>query len=111
MITLVRTVQTSCACPAQWDAWDAEGNYYYLRFRNGVGTVQNLDRAGPDYTSSVVARFVDDDPWNGHIELEDFAARAGIALAPKLEQVGFTEYFHEVVAAAHAEVSEEGAEQ
>ena len=39
-VTLVRAVQTCVACPSQWDAWDADGNYYYLRYRSGHGSVR-----------------------------------------------------------------------
>ncbi|MCB0485997.1 MAG: hypothetical protein KDC47_07370 [Flavobacteriaceae bacterium] len=34
-IKLTKITKTSFACPAQWDAWDEEGNYYYFRFRHG----------------------------------------------------------------------------
>lgn len=98
MITIVRAVQTSVACPAQWDAWDAEGRYYYLRFRYGNGTVQAMDDSEDrNYLADPVASFTDDDQWNGTIELEEFAQRAGIALSPRLESKGFGEYFAEAV--------------
>ena len=32
--------QTCNACPSQWDAWDAEGNYYYIRYRWGTLLVE-----------------------------------------------------------------------
>ncbi len=35
MVTITRLVQTCEACPSQWDGWDAEGNYYYFRYRHG----------------------------------------------------------------------------
>lgn len=46
-LTLVRVVQTSSACPSQWDAWDADGNYYYLRYRHAHGTVER--HSGPEW--------------------------------------------------------------
>jgi hypothetical protein len=107
MIILVRTVQTSSACPAQWDAWDADGNYYYLRFRHGHGTVQAMDEQNPNYQSGLVAHFIDDDPWNGSIELADFAARAAIGLSTDLEEKGFAEYFNEALTTAIDEVGDE----
>lgn len=96
MITIVRAVQTCAACPAQWDSWDAEGNYYYLRFRHGHGTVQTMEAPGSgDYWAEPVASFTDDDPWNGTIELEEFAERAGIALSPHLRLKSYGQYFVE----------------
>lgn len=43
MITLVKLVQTCAAYPSQWDGWDAEGNYYYIRYRYGILTVEKGD--------------------------------------------------------------------
>lgn len=84
MITIVRAVRTCRACPAQWDAWDADGQYYYLRFRFGHGTVEAA--ASPeDYMtgteSRVVAEFEHGDGLLGEIELTEFAELAGLALA------------------------------
>ena len=39
VIVLDRIVQTCNACPSQWDAWDTEGNYYYIRYRWGFLSV------------------------------------------------------------------------
>ena len=99
MITIVRAIQTSSACPSQWDAWDADGQYYYLRFRHGHGTVQAMNRDEPDYQSELVGHFQDDDPWNGSIELEEFVERAGLALSPRIEYKGFGQYFAEALEA------------
>jgi hypothetical protein len=33
MIKIVKVDQTCGACPSQWDMWDAEDNYYYVRYR------------------------------------------------------------------------------
>lgn len=86
-LTLARVVETCSACPSQWDAWTVDGHYLYLRYRGGVGTVDAYDAPGPDGWTRVpdgaVARFEDpDDPLNGCISLEEFCARAGLALAP-----------------------------
>lgn len=85
-ITLARVVQTCGACPSQWDAWTADGQYLYLRYRFGVGTVDAYD--GPDSDSwdvapdGHVAQFEDvDEPLNGTIELAEFCERAGLQLA------------------------------
>lgn len=32
---LAKLVKTLSACPSQWDGWDADGNYYYVRYRHG----------------------------------------------------------------------------
>lgn len=48
---LVRVVQTCPACPSQWNAWDAAGQYYYLRYRGGRGTVETA-ASEQDYMDS-----------------------------------------------------------
>lgn len=76
IITITRAVQTCAACPSQWDAWDQDGRYLYLRFRHGHGTAR---REGTD--RGLVAEFSTGDSYDGVISLEDFAARAGFQLA------------------------------
>ena len=112
-ITLVRAVQTSIACPSQWDAWDADGNYYYLRYRHGCGEMrryksenwtdapwrENPDdgqpgwaiRGNTDYIATV-ALFDYGDPLDGVIDLADFAELAGIKLAPGIMYSGFGDH-------------------
>lgn len=100
MITIVRTVQTSIACPSQWDAWDADGNYYYLRYRHGCGAVrQYRDENWTDRTyeeavgdGRTVASFEHGDPLDGTISLPEFAELAGIMLAENLAETGFGDY-------------------
>lgn len=89
-IVLVKVVETCVACPWQWDAWDADGQYYYMRHRHGTGTVHA--EPGPDestwtsfpnkleqpYTDGAVAWF-ERDSIDG---LDDFLAEAGLQLAP-----------------------------
>lgn len=65
MITLVKVKQTCQACPSQWDAWDDEGTYYYLRYRWGTGLL--FDSAG-----LMVAKFKQGSDLDGVISLEDF---------------------------------------
>ena len=48
-VTLVRIIQTCAAMPSQWDAWDLDGNYWYLRYRFSRGTAER--QPGPDYTT------------------------------------------------------------
>lgn len=101
MITLVRAVQTSIACPSQWDAWDADGKYYYLRYRHGDGTVSHYP-GGPNFwerleeKGELVASFEYGDEYAGSIELAEFAQRAGICLAEDIKSRNFNEYlaFH-----------------
>jgi len=80
--TIVRAVQTCLSCPAQWHAWTDAGQYLYLRFRHGVGTVE--EQPSPDWTSwnddGLRVRFVHDD-LDGSISLKEFAERANLKLA------------------------------
>lgn len=115
MITVVRAIQTSHACPSQWDVWDADGKYYYLRYRHGVGTVEHKESPESDFFESyedpetgktqlrrvteLVAYFEDDlpdDAPDGYIALEDFAERASISLAADIQTRDFNDYlaFH-----------------
>lgn len=73
-IKLTRVVETCGGCPAQWDAWDAEGTYYYLRFRYGHGSVSigEMDR------SEQIREFDHGDDMAGIIDLETFAGLAGL---------------------------------
>lgn len=89
MIELVKVVQTGLACPAQWDAWDTEGQYYYLRYRFGHGTVDMqpgpMDEVGADAWSlkgTVSAFRTSDDDSYDEIGLSDFVALAGLTLSP-----------------------------
>lgn len=82
-IVLVRAVQTCMACPSQWDAWDATGRYYYLRYRHGHSTVDEFASANwHAWGDSLrrVAEFYYGDELDGVISLEDFAQAAGIRL-------------------------------
>lgn len=80
--TIVKAVQTCWACPSQWDAWTNEGQYLYLRFRHGVGTVEEQPSPETDsWTNDEVAIRFSDDDLDGSISLEEFAERAHLALA------------------------------
>lgn len=83
MVTITRAVCTCLACPSQWDAWDEQGNYYYLRYRNGHGTMRKY-RSQEDFgditRSALAADFRHGDPLDGFITLPDFCALAGVAL-------------------------------
>ncbi|MER7766992.1 hypothetical protein [Kitasatospora sp. NPDC096140] len=87
---LVRVVQTCSACPSQWDAWTADGQYLYLRYRHGEGSVEW--HPGPDdeadtpesWNAGLSGLLVewDDGTDGGVISLGDFLAAAGLVLAP-----------------------------
>jgi hypothetical protein len=83
---LVRAVRTCSACPSQWDAWDAAGQYYYLRYRSGRGTAETatseadyLDQGTPEPV--LVANFNYGGPLDGSISLAGFLQLAGMRLA------------------------------
>lgn len=84
---LVRAVQTCAGCPSQWDAWDATGQYYYLRFRSSHGTVTMAEsaeryRTCGDPDVGIIASFVHGDGWCGVMGLEEFLAHAGVRWQP-----------------------------
>ncbi len=79
---IVRAVQTCHACPSQWDAWDEDGQYWYLRYRSGRGTAEKQPgsmewsmKTEPEFS------FQYGDALDGIISLEEFCQRAGITLA------------------------------
>jgi hypothetical protein len=117
MILIVRAVQTSTACPSQWDLWDDKDRYYYARFRHGCGelrqyktpnwvdapTVENVDKTKPgwrmrsnsDYIRTI-ADFESGGSWDGFIELEDFIAHIdGVKLSENLLRTGYSEHLRD----------------
>ena len=76
---LSRVVQTCWGCPSQWDAWTREGEYLYLRYRWGVGTVD-------DEEGNELARFSTGDPYGGVISFNEFADRAGLTVLDDARQ-------------------------
>lgn len=116
MVKIVRAIQTAIACPSQWDAWDDEDNYYYLRFRHGCGEMrqykdenwvdapwkENIDRTQQGWLVTAntayirtVATFEHEDEWAGMITLEEFAARAGFELADNLYSTGYGDHLRD----------------
>lgn len=84
-LVLTRAVMTCSGCPSQWDAWDADGTRYYLRYRSGRGTVHRVSREESngdiaDLAEPVLAAFEHGDYLDGVIELNQFARLAGIEL-------------------------------
>ncbi|MEV8327632.1 hypothetical protein [Kitasatospora sp. NPDC056731] len=87
-VTIARAVQTCGGCPSQWDAWTTRGQYLYLRYRHGEGTVEQHPSKDIDTWDSERSRLWSS--WNdgtkgGRIELADFLAMAGLRLAPDAE--------------------------
>lgn len=123
-LTLVRAVQTSIACPSQWDAWDAEGNYYYLRYRSGCGSIDRLWDLQVHFESyedsetgeeryrragEQIASFEYGHPLDGCIELAEFCELTGVKLAEDADVTGFGRYLAEAMVDALSEVDPEGA--
>ena len=91
---LVQVTQTSCGCPSQWDALDARGRYYYLRYDGGTGEIRRYRTSewtwsAKDELIRTVARFQYGGPLDGIITLDEFAARAGIAIRLDAARAGF----------------------
>jgi hypothetical protein len=85
-VTIVRAEMTCLAAPSQWDAWDSEGRYWYLRFRHGHGKARQYTE-GPDWWAvawtpepAETREFEHGDPFDGFIALDEFARLAGLEL-------------------------------
>lgn len=85
-IILRKVVQTCAACPSQWDAWDLDGHYWYLRYRHGRGSA---DRQPSPDTRTWTWKDGDLSFTNegteladGWISLEDFCRHAGLHIHP-----------------------------
>lgn len=79
IIKIVKAHMTCGACPSQWNAWDAEGNYYYLRYRSGIGTVQQCESEDAlQHDTPNLVRFEYGDWLDGCLTLEEFAELAGL---------------------------------
>lgn len=106
-VVIVKAVQTCLACPSQWDAWDSEGRYWYLRYRHAHGEARQYTQ-GPDwYEDESWPEPVDlltfsygDSPYDGVIELDKFCELAGIWLDPLAEVTPWGRYMSEALAQA-----------
>jgi hypothetical protein len=101
-IVIVKAVQTSLGCPSQWNAWDLDGRYYYLRYRHGHGSVHTF--TSEDYRTwteeewfNPLVQFDGDDPFDGTIEFDEFCDRAGLTLAPMIEYTCFGRHYNGLV--------------
>lgn len=81
---IIRAVQTCFGCPAQWDAWDADGSQYYLRYRHSFGTAERVRRGADEWLDGdrreTVGEFGTGEDDGGVISLEEFCERAGLEL-------------------------------
>ncbi|MEV6262569.1 hypothetical protein AB0M42_17730 [Streptomyces sp. NPDC051784] len=87
-VTLAQVVRTCPASPSQWDAWTTDGQYLYLRYRHGEGSVEQHPSEDPgtwDGEGSRLLTLWDDGSGGGEISLPDFLAAAGLRLAPDAE--------------------------
>ncbi|MFI1169950.1 hypothetical protein [Streptomyces melanogenes] len=87
-VNLARVVQTSGGFPSQWDAWTTSGQYLYLRYRHGEGSVEQHPSEDPDTWYGAGSRLWthwDDGSNGGRVELADFLALAGLRLASGAE--------------------------
>lgn len=82
-VILVRAIQTCAACPSQWDSWDLDGNYWYLRYRSGRGTAERQPSPDLDTWARETPNISFDtgDPLDGDIGLDEFCRLAGLNLA------------------------------
>lgn len=91
-VALARVVRTCTACPSQWDAWTVDGQYLYLRYRWGVGTVDAYDDSDSDTWTRIPdgadGSFDVGDPLGGSMYLPEFLEASGLALAPGADVIG-----------------------
>jgi hypothetical protein len=88
-VVIMKAVQTCVACPSQWDAWDQDGNYWYLRYRHGRGTAER--QPGPgwqtwDLHEADISFEGQDDDDDGCISLERFCELAGLPIDPECDR-------------------------
>ncbi|MFJ2004788.1 hypothetical protein [Streptomyces chartreusis] len=90
--TLVRVVRTCTAVPSQWNAWTGDGQYLYLRYRSGIGTVDAYDTEDSTQWTRIpngeIAHFDTGDRLDGEMDLVEFCERAGLHLADDAEVTG-----------------------
>lgn len=89
---LVKIVQTCQSCPSQWDAWDSEGNYWYLRYRHSVGTAERQRSSDIDeWVNKPPELSFDTDRgrYDGTITLEEFCQLAGLGLDGPEQKISY----------------------
>ncbi|MET7487694.1 hypothetical protein [Streptomyces sp. NPDC005538] len=91
-VVFARALETCRYHPAlpgthfQWEAWDAQDNFFFLRYKSGVGTVDALkDNDSWGQNEDDYDRVVQFDTGRRNesiLSLDEFCQRAGIQLAP-----------------------------
>lgn len=76
-ITLIHAIQTCHAIPTQWDAWDTNYKYWYLRFRGGLGSI------GRDYDIENAVNIFEK-PGENYMELEGLLTSLRVNWRPDL---------------------------
>jgi hypothetical protein len=89
-ITIVRAINTCNAVPSQWDSWDSEGRYWYLRYRFGHGTAEHFEEGPTWYEKQQPGdpiprakeshEFLYGSSLDGSIDLEGFCHQIGFKL-------------------------------
>lgn len=85
-IELVDIRKTCRACPSQWDAWDEEGQRYYIRYRFGKLTV---DKVPEDIDVSDFGQWENildisyGGEWDGTMSTNTMLVRTGLTLKTK----------------------------
>ena len=74
-IELVRVEQTCMACPSQWDAWDKDGTYYYIRYRWGFLSVTKNEVLGERIFEAAVG-----DGLDGWMTTDEMLKHTGMTL-------------------------------
>lgn len=66
-IILTKVVKTCDSYPSQWDAWDKDGVYYYIRYRSGRGRIERepLGKEHHNLNSEVIHQWDIDDGLDG----------------------------------------------
>jgi hypothetical protein len=91
-VILAKVIETCRACPAQWDAWDLDGNYWYLRYRSNRGSaerqpspdLQTWTDGPPNMSFDTTGEYP---PMHGVMDLPEFCRRAGLGIHPRAELV------------------------
>lgn len=79
-VTLIRLEQTCWACPSQWNVWDVDGTYYYIRFRWGRLTVDKGEVGAPTIFDSQIS-----DEMDGLLGTDEMLAATGMRLSPSTD--------------------------
>lgn len=97
---LTKLVKTASMCPSQWDAWDADGNYYYIRYRHGwlyVDKAPNYD-AWWSYEKQRIYDVVLTDEDDGVMSTEEMLNHTGMEYYGEVpfEMSGMKEFLEEM---------------